>query len=69
VSVETCDNQIAQENDHLKGEIKKLEHEVNKLKKQGKVQPLQDNRSNVVKKLEKGKTTPNIASQPSTKQV
>jgi hypothetical protein len=33
--------------------MKKLEHEVNKLKKQGKVQPPQDNRSNVVKKLEK----------------
>jgi hypothetical protein len=53
----------------MKGEMKKLEHEVNKLKKQGKVQPPQDNRSNMVKKLEKGKITPNIASQPSTKQV
>jgi hypothetical protein len=65
VSVETCGNQIAQENDHLKREVKKLEHEVNKLKKQVKVQPLQDNHSNVVKKLEKGKTAPKIASQPS----
>jgi hypothetical protein len=37
---------------------------VNKLKKQAKVQPPQDNRSNVVKKLEKGKTAPKIASQP-----
>jgi cell division protein FtsB len=53
VSVETCDDQIAQENDHLKREVKKLELEVNKLKKQAKVQPPQDNRSNVVKKLEK----------------
>jgi hypothetical protein len=25
VSVETCDDQIAQENDHLKGEVRKLE--------------------------------------------
>jgi hypothetical protein len=33
------------------------------------VQPLQDNRSNVVKKLEKGKTASKIASQPSTKHV
>jgi hypothetical protein len=49
VSVETCDDQIAQENDHLKREVK------NKLKKQTKVKPPQDNRSNVVKKLEKGK--------------
>jgi hypothetical protein len=69
VSVETCDNQIAQENDHLKREVKQLELEVNKLKKQAEVQPPQDNRSNVVKKLRKGKTTPKTASQPSMKQV
>jgi hypothetical protein len=55
VSVETCDDLIAQENDHLKRELNKLELEVNKLKKQDKMQPPQDNRSNVVKKLEKGK--------------
>jgi hypothetical protein len=69
VSMETCDDLIAQENDHLKREVKKLELEVNKLKKQAKVQAPQDNRSNVVKKLEKEKTTPKIASQPSKKQV
>jgi cell division protein FtsB len=69
VSVETCDDQIAQENDHLKREVRKLELEVNKLNKEAKVQPPQDNRSNVVKKLEKGKTTPKIASQPSKMQV
>jgi hypothetical protein len=33
VLVETCDETIAQENDHLKREVKKLELEVNKLKK------------------------------------
>jgi hypothetical protein len=55
VSVETCDDLIDQENDHLKREVKKLELEVNKMKKQAKVQPPQDNRSNVVKKLKKGK--------------
>jgi hypothetical protein len=55
VSVETCDDQIDQENDHMKRKMKKLELEVNKLKKQAKVQPPQDNRSNVVKKLEKEK--------------
>jgi hypothetical protein len=38
VSVETCDDQIAQENDHLKREVKKLKLEVNRLKKQTKVQ-------------------------------
>jgi DNA-binding transcriptional regulator GbsR (MarR family) len=55
VSVETCYDQIAQENDHLKREVKKLELEANKLNKQGKVQHAQDNRNNMVKKLEKGK--------------
>jgi hypothetical protein len=69
VSVETCYVQITQENDHLKREVKKLELEVNKLKKQGKVQPPQDNRNNMVKKLEKEKTAPKIASQPPKKQV
>jgi hypothetical protein len=42
---------------------------VNKLKKQPKVQPPQDNLKNMVKKLEKGKTAPKIASQPPKKQV
>jgi hypothetical protein len=42
---------------------------VNKLKKQAKVQPPQDNHSNMVKKLEKGKITPKIVSQPLKKQV
>jgi hypothetical protein len=41
---------------------------VNKLKKQTKVQPPQDNRSNMVK-LEKGRTTSNVASQQQSKQV
>jgi hypothetical protein len=39
----------------LKREVKKLELQVNKLKKQAKVQPPQDNRNNMVKKLEKEK--------------
>jgi hypothetical protein len=69
VGVETCDDQIAQENNHLKREVEKLELEMNKLKKQDKVQPAQDNHSNVVKNLEKEKTTSNITSQPSKKQV
>jgi hypothetical protein len=42
---------------------------VNKLKKQAKVQPPQDNHSNAVKKLKKGKTAPKITSQPPKKQV
>jgi hypothetical protein len=56
-------------NDHLKREVKKLELEVNKLKKQAKLQSPQDNHNNMVKKLDKGKTAPKIASQSSKKQV
>jgi cell division protein FtsB len=63
VLVESCDEAIGKENDHLKREVMMLEIEVNKLKKQTKVQPPQDNRSNIVKKFEKGRTTPKIASQ------
>jgi hypothetical protein len=53
----------------LKREVKKLELKVNKLKKQYKVQPPQDNRSNMMKKFKNGRTTPKIASQQSKKQV
>jgi hypothetical protein len=53
----------------LKREVKKLELEVNKLKKQAKVQPPEDNHSNMVKKLGKGRTTPKIASQQPKKQI
>jgi hypothetical protein len=63
VLVESCGEAIGKENDHLKRAVKRLEFEVNKLKKQTKVQPPQDNGSNMVKKLEKGRTTPKIASQ------
>jgi hypothetical protein len=69
VSVKTCDDQIAQENNHLKSEVKKLELKVNKLKKQAKVKPPQDNRTNMVKKFEKKKHAPKIVSQPPKKQV
>jgi hypothetical protein len=63
VLVEYCDEAIGNENDHLKREVKKPELEVNMLKKQTKVQPPQDNHSNMVNKLEKGRTAPKIASQ------
>jgi hypothetical protein len=53
----------------LKREVKNFELEVNKLKKQAKVQPTQDNRNNMVKKLEKGKTAPKIVSQLPKKQI
>jgi cell division protein FtsB len=63
VLIETCDDAIGKENDHLKREVKKLELEVNKLKKQAKVQTHKDNHRNVVKKLEKERTTLKVASQ------
>jgi hypothetical protein len=69
VLVETCDDAIGKENDHLKREVKKLELEKNKLKKQTKVQPPQGNHRNIVKKLAKGRTAPKIASQQPRKQV
>jgi hypothetical protein len=69
VLVESCDEAIGKENNHLKREVKWLEIKVNKLKKQTKVQPPQDNHSNMVKKHEKGRTTPKIASQQQSKQV
>jgi hypothetical protein len=63
VLVKSCDEAIGKENDHLKREVKKLELEVSKLRMQTKVQPPQDNYSNMVNKLEKGNITPKIASQ------
>jgi hypothetical protein len=54
VSVETCDEEIAQENDQLKLEVKRLEQMVSELVKQAKVRPPPDNRRNMVNKLEKG---------------
>jgi hypothetical protein len=69
VLIETCDEAIGQKNNYLKKEVRKVELEVNKLKKQAKVQPAQDNRSNMVKKLEKERIAPKNASQQSKKQV
>jgi hypothetical protein len=69
VLVESCDEAIGKENDHLKREVKRIKIEVNKLKKQTKVQPPQDNHSNMVKKLEKGRTAPKITYQQQSKQV
>jgi predicted SPOUT superfamily RNA methylase MTH1 len=69
VLVETCDEAIGTENDHLNREVKELELEVSNLKKQAKVQHPQDNRNNMVKKLEKERITPKVASQQPKKQV
>jgi hypothetical protein len=47
----------------LKLEVKRLEQKINMLEKQAKVQPSQDNRKNMVSKLEKGRTMPKLAPQ------
>jgi hypothetical protein len=56
VLVETYDSLIASENDELKRENKMLKMELIRLKGKGHVQPSQDNRDHMVKKLEKGST-------------
>jgi hypothetical protein len=45
----------------LKFEVKRLEQKVNMLEKQAKAQPSQDNRRNILNKLEKGRTVPKLA--------
>jgi hypothetical protein len=65
--VETCDEAIAQENDHLKLEVKRIEQIVSELVKQAKVWPSQDNRQNMLNKFEKGSNVTKQASQQSNK--
>jgi hypothetical protein len=67
VSVETCDEEVAQENNQLKLEVNMLEKMVSELVKQAKVRPPQDNRKNMVNKLEKGSNFTKQASQQSMK--
>jgi hypothetical protein len=54
VHVETCDSLIASQNDELKREHEMSKMELSRLKGKGHVQPSQDNRDHIVKKLEKG---------------
>jgi hypothetical protein len=63
VSMETCDEAIAQENDQLKLEVERLEKMVSELVKQAKVQHSQDNRRNMVNKLKNGLNVTKQASQ------
>jgi hypothetical protein len=56
VFVEPCDDLFAQENDELKQEVEKLKRDLYVLKEESQVQPPQDNRDNMVNKLEKGST-------------
>ena len=59
VFVETCDDLIAKKNDELKQEVERLMKDLARLKGksiESNVQPSQDNREDMVKKLEKGST-------------
>jgi hypothetical protein len=56
VLVETCDSFNASENDELNRENEMLKMELSRLKDKCHVQPSQDNRDYMVKKLEKGST-------------
>jgi protein involved in temperature-dependent protein secretion len=67
VSVKTCDEAIAQENDQVKLEVKRLEQMVSELVKQVKVRPTQNNHRNIVKKLENCSNVTKRASKQSNK--
>ena len=59
VVVESCDDLIAKKNDELKKEVERLMKDLTRLKGksiESNVQPSQDNREDMVKKLEKGST-------------
>ena len=59
VVIEFCDDLIAKENDELKQEVERLMKDLYRLKGKGResnVQPSQDNREDMVKKLEKEST-------------
>jgi hypothetical protein len=64
INVDSCDDLIAEENEL---EVKRLEQMVKMLEKQTKVRLSQDNRRNMVNKLEKGSNFTKQASQQSTK--
>jgi hypothetical protein len=63
IHVDFCDDLIAEENDLLKLEVKKLELEMIKLQGKALGQPTQDNRDHMVNKLESEITVSRSASQ------
>jgi hypothetical protein len=63
INVDSCDHRISEENDTLKLEVKRFEQKVKVLEKQAKVRPPQDNRRNMLNKLEKGSNFTKRASQ------
>ena len=69
VFVESCDDFIAQENEELMHEVKRLKEQVIKLKGKEQVRPSQDNRDSVVKKLEKGSNITSSTPQQDQKSI
>ena len=59
----TCEDLINQEVDNSKREVKELKSKPTKLKSKAQVQPSQDNRDHMVKKLEKGSNLTSFALQ------
>jgi hypothetical protein len=53
----------------LKFEVKRLEQKVKALEKQVKAQPSQNNRRNMMNKLEKGKIVPKLAPQQEKRHI
>jgi hypothetical protein len=64
IDVDSCDDLITKENDLLKLEVQRFEHEMVKLKEKSLGQPTQDNRDNMMNKLELG----TIVTRPSSQQ-
>ena len=67
--VESCDDFIAQENEKLMHEVKRLKEQVIKLKGKEQVRPSQDNRDSMVKKLEKDSNFTSSTSQQDHKSI
>jgi len=63
VAADTCEDLINQEDDNPKKEVKKLKSKSTNLKSKAQVQPSQDNRDHIVKKLEKGSNDTSFAPQ------
>ena len=57
--MEDCNDDLVLENEVLKQEVERLSQDLSKLKGKSVVQPSQDNRETMVKKLEKGSTVQN----------
>ena len=63
VAADTCEDLINQKDDNSKKEVIQLKSKPTKLKSKAQVQPSQDNRDHMVKKLEKGTYVTSIAHQ------